>query len=206
MLMFNKSLVQLSVDWLGCVPSLLFDLRPNYGGGNEDNSDLLQKILCMHCCTQCPWPSSRPPLIHASAGDSQTLMGKSGSVSCGVTAPFSWSWCAQGSVCASKSLFPQSSLSSGSSVVGSTVTSSKRACAIPKSAAPRAPAPATVHCWPIPPQETLRHSSVSLWGVWVLVPTDMFQPPEHLWQLWGLILNVIFAPPTILLGLLCPWT
>ena len=27
----------------GCVPSLLLDLRPNYGGGNEDNDDL-QKV------------------------------------------------------------------------------------------------------------------------------------------------------------------
>ena len=27
-----------------CVPSLLFDLRPNYGGGDEDNGDLLQKV------------------------------------------------------------------------------------------------------------------------------------------------------------------
>ena len=31
-------------DGLGCVLSLLFDLRPNYGGGNEDNGDLLQKV------------------------------------------------------------------------------------------------------------------------------------------------------------------
>ena len=29
------------------VPSLLFDLRPNYGGGNVDNQDLLQKVPCM---------------------------------------------------------------------------------------------------------------------------------------------------------------
>ena len=34
--MFSKSLIQLSVDGQGCVPSLLLDLRPNYGGGNED--------------------------------------------------------------------------------------------------------------------------------------------------------------------------
>ena len=33
----SKSLIQFSVDEWGCVPSLLFDLRPNYGGGNEDN-------------------------------------------------------------------------------------------------------------------------------------------------------------------------
>ena len=62
----------------------------NYGGGNEDNGDLLQKIPCPHCCTPCPQPCSRPPLAHASARDSWTLTGKSGSVSCRVTAPFSW--------------------------------------------------------------------------------------------------------------------
>ena len=33
----SKSLIQFSVDRQDCVPSLLFDLRPNYGGGNEDN-------------------------------------------------------------------------------------------------------------------------------------------------------------------------
>ena len=42
--MLSKSLIQISVDGWGCVPSLLFDLRPNYGGGDEDNRDLLQKI------------------------------------------------------------------------------------------------------------------------------------------------------------------
>ena len=39
---------------------------------------------------QCPQPCSRPLLTHASTGDSCTLTGKSGSVSCEVTAPFSW--------------------------------------------------------------------------------------------------------------------
>ena len=46
--MFSKSLIQFSVDGLGCGPFLLFDLRENYGGGNEDNVDLLQKVLFMH--------------------------------------------------------------------------------------------------------------------------------------------------------------
>ena len=158
-----------------CASSLLFDLRPNYVGGNENNADLLQQVPCKHCCTQCPqpcttppltmplpetpgrswaslsqfflgslllspgswctqgfvcalqesvtpllckfWqlyggvhgdllqeglchthvyctqspcPCSRPPPTHASPGDSWTLMDKSGAVSCGVTAPFSW--------------------------------------------------------------------------------------------------------------------
>ena len=62
----------------------------------------------------------------------------------------------------SKSLFPQSCVISDGSVVELMVTSSKRACAIPRSMAPRAPAPAAVHCWPVPPQETLKHSSVSI--------------------------------------------
>ena len=41
--MLSKSLIQLSVDGQVCVPSLLFDLRPNYGRGNADNGDPLQK-------------------------------------------------------------------------------------------------------------------------------------------------------------------
>ena len=44
----------------------------------------------MYCYTHCPQPCSRPPLTHPSDGDSWTLPGKSWSVSCGVTAPFSW--------------------------------------------------------------------------------------------------------------------
>ena len=62
----------------------------------------------------------------------------------------------------SKSLFPQFCVSSGSSMVGLMVTSSKRAYAIPRSAAPRAPAPVADHCWPIPLQETLKHLSGSV--------------------------------------------
>ena len=62
----------------------------------------------------------------------------------------------------SKSPFPQSCVSSGSSMVQLMVTSSKRAYAIPRSAAHRVPAPATVHCSPVPPQETLKHRSVSV--------------------------------------------
>ena len=42
----SKSLIQFSVDEQGCVPSLLFDLRPNYSGGDEDNGNLLQKVPC----------------------------------------------------------------------------------------------------------------------------------------------------------------
>ena len=58
-------------------------LGPDYGGGNEDNDNLLLKVPYMYCYTQCPQPCSRPPWTHGSAGDSWKFPGKSGSVSCG---------------------------------------------------------------------------------------------------------------------------
>ena len=45
---------------------------------------------------------------------------------------------------------------------GLMVTSSKSAYSIPESTAPRAPVPVTVRHWPEPPQEMLKHSSVSV--------------------------------------------
>ena len=95
--MLSKSLIQLSVDGWVCVPTLLFDLRTKYGGCDEDNDDLLQKVLCRQCYTQYPEPCSRPPLTHSSTRDSWILTGKSGLVSFRVTAPFFW---VQGFVCA----------------------------------------------------------------------------------------------------------
>ena len=69
-------------------------------GGKEDNGDLVQKVPCMHCCTQGPQPYSRPLPTHASTGDSWTLIGKSGSVSLGLLLLSPGSWCTQGFVCA----------------------------------------------------------------------------------------------------------
>ena len=139
----SKSLIQFSVDGWGCVPSLLFDLRPNYGGGNEDNGDLLQKIPCMYCYTQCPQLCSRPPPTRTSAGDSWTLTGKSGQF---LVESLLLSPGTQGSVCALQESISQSCVSSGSSVVGLMATSSKRAYAIIKSTVPRAPVPVSGHC------------------------------------------------------------
>ena len=194
----SKSLTQISVDKQGCVPSLLFDLRPNYGGGNEDNGDLLQKVPCMHCCTAYPQPCSRPPPTHASAGDSWTLTGKSVSVSFRVTGPFSWvlvhtRFC----LCSPRVCFP-------SPVKFWWL----RAYAIPRSAVPRAPASEAGHCWLY---LCRRHSNTvlaqSLWGLWVLVHT------RFVWTLWvslagmGFDSKCSFAPLTVFLGLLlCPWT
>ena len=91
--MLSKSLIQFPAEGWGCVPSLLFDLRPNSCEGNENNDDLLQNVPYMHCYTECPQPCSRPLLTLASARDTLTLMGKSGSVSCGVTGvAAAWCW------------------------------------------------------------------------------------------------------------------
>ena len=53
-----------------------------YGGVN---GNLLQVGLChtQAHCTQSPWPCSSPRLTHTSTGDTQTLNGRSGPVSCG---------------------------------------------------------------------------------------------------------------------------
>ena len=96
----SKSLIQFSVDGWDCVPSLLFDLRPNYGGGNEDSGDLLQKVPCMHCRSQCPDPAAghcRPTSLPETPRHSQASLGQSlvGSV---LLSPRSW--CTQGFVCA----------------------------------------------------------------------------------------------------------
>ena len=47
----------------------------------KDNGDLLQKVPYAHCCTECPQPCSRQLLTCTSIGDTQTLKGRSGSVS-----------------------------------------------------------------------------------------------------------------------------
>ena len=87
--MLSKSLIQFSIYGQGCVPSLLFDLRPNYGGHKEDNG-LLSKGPGQALLHSVPQPCSRPLLTYTSARDSWTLTDMSESVSCGVTAPFSW--------------------------------------------------------------------------------------------------------------------
>ena len=93
-----------------------------------------------------------------------------------------------------KSLFPQSCVNNDSSMVGLMATSSKRAYAIPRSAAPRAPDPAAGHCWLV---SLHRRHSHTQWQVWLSLrgvswwAQVLFEPSECLWLVWGLILNVI---------------
>ena len=80
--MLSKSLIQFFVDGWDCVPSLLFDLRPNYGGGNEDNGDLLQKAPCRHCCSVPPSLQQAPAntLLTQSSADPYLLRRHSNTV------------------------------------------------------------------------------------------------------------------------------
>ena len=59
------------------------------------------KRSCAH-----PQPCRRPLLTHASSRDAWTLIGKSGSVSCGVTAPFSWVMVHKVLLCPPRVYFP----------------------------------------------------------------------------------------------------
>ena len=85
----------------------------------------------------------QPTPLPETPGHSESSMGQSlvGSL---LLSP--GSWCTQGPVCALQESISQSCVSSGSSMVGLMETSSKRAYAIPKSAAARAPVPEAVHC------------------------------------------------------------
>ena len=87
--MLSKSLIQFSVEGQGCVPSILFDPRPNYGGGNEGNGDCLQKVPCTasrSAPTSAAGHHQPTPLVET-PGHSRASLGQS---LVGVTAPFSW--------------------------------------------------------------------------------------------------------------------
>ena len=189
----SRLLIQLSVDEQDCVPSLSFDLRPNYGGGTEDNGEVLQKAPCMHCSIQSAQSCSRLPLIHTSAKDSWTLTGKSESVSCGVTAPFSWVLvCTRFCLCPPKVCF-QSPVSSGGSLVGLMVISPRRLM----------PNPCLLHPEPLHhgrplltstcagDTQTLKSRSASASVGSSGVQEILFMPSKCLWPVWGLILNAI---------------
>ena len=168
-------------------------LRPNYGGGHEDNGNLLQKAPCMDCYTQCPQPCSRPLPTHASTADSWTLLGKSGSVSCGVSAPFFWVLvCTRFCLCLPRVCFivlckfwwfcggvNRDLLHEGfyhNQVCG---TQSLCPCS----------SPMLTHT---STGDTQAHFFLSLYGVsGSCCAQGFFEPSEHFWWEWGLILNAI---------------
>ena len=105
---------------------------------------------------------SMPPNLQQATTDPhlcQRLLDTHRQVSCGGHCSFLLGPGAQGSIVPSKSLFSQSYVSSGSSMVGLMVTSSKRTYAIPTH---RTSVPAADHCQHVPPQEMFTQSSVSV--------------------------------------------
>ena len=105
--MLCKPLIQLSVDGWGCVPSLLFTWGETMVEVMKIMATSFKRSHAQHCCTQCSEPCSRPLRTHTSTRDSWTLTGKSGSVSCGITAPFSWVLvCTRFCLCQPRVCFP----------------------------------------------------------------------------------------------------
>ena len=131
--MLSKSFFQFSVEVQDCVPCLLYDLRPNYGGGTEGNGTSFKKSL------QALLHSVPPTLKRAITNPClcQRLLDTPGQVWVSLL----WGCCyfllGPGAhkvlFVPSRSLFLQSCVS-----YGLMVTSSKRAYAIPRSTAPRA--------------------------------------------------------------------
>ena len=144
--MLGKSLIHLSVDGWGCVLSLLFTWDQTMVEVMKIMATSFKRSHARTATLSAPNPAAScrrpmPPLEtpgHSRASLGQTLVGSL------LLSP--GSWCPKGSVCALQESVSQSYISSGSSMVGLMTTSSKRAYAIPKSAAPRAPDPAAVHC------------------------------------------------------------
>ena len=129
--MLSKSLIQFAVDGQGCVTSLLFDLRPNYGGGNEDNGNLLQ-IATFSAPDPVPghhWPTLLPQAPgHSRASLGQSLVGSL------LLSP--GSWCIPGFVCALQESVSPVLWKFWWLYGGVNGNFSKRAYGIPRSAAP----------------------------------------------------------------------
>ena len=95
----------------------------------------------------------------------------------------------------SKSLFPQSCVSSGGSIVGLMVTSSKRVYATLRSAAPRAPAPVAGHCWPVPSHSNTQRQ------VWLSL-RETIKLEIKIWSCFSFFLH-IFLPSSPFFHLQC---
>ena len=88
--MLSKSLIQFSVDGRGCIPSLCY---LTWGQTMVEVMKIMataSKGSMQALLHSVPQTLQQATATHTSPRDCWTLMGKSGSVSCGVTAPFSW--------------------------------------------------------------------------------------------------------------------
>ena len=97
--MLSKSLIQFSVDGRGCVPSLLFDLKPNYGGDMKIMATSFKRSHAYIATLSAPSSAAghcQPTTLPKTPGHSQANLGQSlvGSL---LLSPESW--CTQGFVC-----------------------------------------------------------------------------------------------------------
>ena len=158
-------------------------LGPNYGGGNE-NFDLPQKIPGMYCYSPCP------PTLQQATTDPRLRWRPwtpPRQVSCEVTVPFSWVLVHKVLLCHPRVYFPvlckfwqlYSGFNSDLLQKDLCHTHTQNPC------------PCADHCRPVPLQEMLKHSyvsvSVGVPGSWCA--QNLFEPSEHLWRERGLILN-----------------
>ena len=103
--MLSKSLTPFSADGQGCVPSLLFDLGPNYGGVMKIMAASFTRSQAQPAALSAPTPAAgqrRPTPPPEMPGHSRASLGQS-----------LWGHCAfilgpgaQGFVCASKTVSP----------------------------------------------------------------------------------------------------
>ena len=138
-------------------------------------------------------PYSRPPQTHASARDSWSLTGKSGSVSCGVTAPLSWVlMCTRFCLCPPRVCFPSpvEVLVLYGGVNGDLPQESLSHTQVCCTQSPCSHSSPLLTC--TSSGDTQTQFCLSLCGVsgfWYA--QGMFELSEHLWRVWGLILNTI---------------
>ena len=163
--MLSKSVIQFSVDGQGCVPSLFCFFTWDQTMV-EVTKIMATSFKRSHACTaelRAPSPTaghyqSTPP--PETPGHSFT--GKSGSVSGGVTTPFSWvlvgtRFC----LCPPRVCFPNP-VNILSALYGVNGDLLHEGLCHTQVCCPIVPAPAAGHCWPVLSQETLKHSSGSV--------------------------------------------
>ena len=132
-------------------------------------------------------------MTRTSAKDSWTLMGKSGAVSCGVTAPFSWVLVHTDSVCAHQESVSPVLCKFWWLYGGVNGDLLQEGLCHAQVCCTQSPCPCS--------RPLLTHTStgdmetqfyLSLFGVpgsWCA--QGLFEPSERFWQVWGLILNMI---------------
>ena len=166
--MLNKCLIQFSADGWSCVPSLLFTWGQTMVKVIKIMVTSFKRSHAYTATLSAPNPAAShhrlTPLLetpgHSQASLGQSLMGSL------LLSP--GSWCTRFCLCPPRVYFPV--LCKFWRLYGGLMaTSSKRAYAIPKTAAPRAPAPQQ----PTADLQLLRRHpdtvlSQSLWGPWVL--------------------------------------